>query len=126
MLTLFIGLGLPSAVPAPLRFVPVAVLLVSLSRTGRLTPVTNSCNTASSGVILLSGSHLRHRATKSTNASSSHLSACASVLELGLRLRPLLLTVMRGLPMESKNSFFRELFSMRCFSGGLKDLHDAS
>lgn len=87
---------------------------------GTLIPVMNSCLTASSGFNRRSGSHLRHRATKSRNASSSHFNTCCKVLDDGRRLRPLEETVNRGLPMESKKSFFLVLFSMRCFSGGPK------
>ena len=83
-------------------------------------PVMNSCRTASSGFMRLSGSHLRQRAKKSRNGSSSHLMTCVSVLDDGRRLRPLDETVRRGLPIESKKSFLRVLFSMRCFSGGPK------
>jgi hypothetical protein len=85
-----------------------------------LIPVTNSCVEAWSGRIRLSGSQRRHCVRKSRKASSSHLIALWSVLELGRRRRPFEETVTRGLPIESKNSFLRELFSMRCFSGGPK------
>jgi hypothetical protein len=85
-----------------------------------LTPVTNSWSMASSGFIRRSGSHRRHRAMKSRNASSSHLSACCNVFELGRLRRPLVDTVTLGFPSESKNNFFLLLFSIRCFSGGPK------
>lgn len=85
-----------------------------------LTPVMNSCIDASWGVSLRAGSHLKHLAMKSRKASSSHFRAWRRSFELGLRRLPFDETVRRGLPMESKNSFLRPLFSMRCFSGGPK------
>jgi len=81
-------------------------------------PVRNSCRIASSGFIRLSGSHLRQRVRKSRKASSSHFSACCKDFEDGRRRRPLEETVKRGFPSESKKSFLRVLFSIRCFSGG--------
>lgn len=83
-----------------------------------LAPVMKSCCSASSGFIRRSGSQRRQREIKSRNGSSSHFSACCRVLELGRRRRPFEETVRRGLPRESKKSFFRVLFSIRCFSGG--------
>lgn len=89
-------------------------------RGGALTPVINSCFNASWGLRRRLGSHLRQRAMKSRKALLSHFRACRRSLELGLRRRPFEDTVRRALPEESKNSFFRVLFSMRCFSGGPK------
>ena len=83
-------------------------------------PVKNSCLTASSGFIRLSGSQRRHRVRKSRKASSSHFRTCCRVFEDGFRRRPFEETVSRGFPIESKNNFFRVLFSIKCFSGGPK------
>lgn len=83
-------------------------------------PVRNSCLIASSGFIRLSGSHRRQRVRKSKKGSSSHLRTCWRVFDDGRRRRPFEDTVSRGLPSESKKSFLRVLFSMRCFSGGPK------
>lgn len=79
---------------------------------------TNGCPTASDGLSLRSGSQRKHRLIKSMNASSSVLSACCRVLELGRLRLPLLETVTLGLPTESKNSFFLVQRSTRCRSGG--------
>lgn len=57
------------------------------------------------------------RRRKSRNASSLHFRICCSVFDECLLLRPLNKTVRRGLPIQSKESFFRVLSSMRCFSG---------
>src|SRR5690606_7884831 len=79
---------------------------VGMRAMGVLWPVMNSCRMASSGFIRRSGSQRRQRAMKSKKGSSSHLSTCWSVLDEGRRLLPFEDTVNRGLPMESKNSFF--------------------
>lgn len=81
-------------------------------------PVMNSWRMASSGFIRRSGSHLRQRERKSRKGSSSHFSTCCKVLDEGRRLLPFDDTVNRGLPNESKKSFFLVLFSIKCFSGG--------
>lgn len=71
------------------------------------------CRSAASGLSLLSGSQCRHFVKKSRNRSSLQFNAELNVFVLGLLLLPLLLTTGRGAPVESKKSFFRELFSMR-------------
>lgn len=101
-----------------LRFTGDGSRVGARGTTGIFCPVMNSCLIASSGRSRRSGSHRKQRARKSTKASSSHLRTCCNVLDEGRRLRPLDDTVNRGLPMESKNSFFLVLFSIRCFSGG--------
>lgn len=87
---------------------------------GGFTPVMNSWHNASCGFSLRVGSHLRHRVMKSRKASSSHLRTLRKSLELGRRRLPFDDTVNRGFPIESKNSFFLVLFSIKCFSGGPK------
>ena len=87
---------------------------------GSFFPEMNSCLTASSGFIRRSGSHRKHRARKSRKGSSSVFMTCERVFEDGRRRRPLDETVRRGFPRESKNSFRRVLFSIKCFSGGPK------
>ena len=97
------------------EFVPTVYVR---GRGGSLTPVINSWRSASWGVIRRAGSQRRQRAMKSRKASSSHFKDCLSSLELGRRRRPFDETVSLGLPRESKNSFLRVLFSIKCFSGG--------
>lgn len=91
-----------------------------LDREGILSPVRNSCLRASCGLRRRDGSQRRQREMKSRKASSSHFRTCLSSFELGRRRRPFEETVNLGLPKESKKSFFRVLFSIKCFSGGPK------
>jgi len=116
------GLAPPGVVTEFIRLIGELIALVRRVRvvTGAtsLTPVMNSCLFASCGFIRRAGSQRRHRAMKSRKASSSHFKTWRSSFELGLLRLPLEDTVNRGLPIESKNNFFRLLFSIKCFSGG--------
>lgn len=68
------------------------------------------CRMAVWGFMRRSGSHTRHLAMKSTNSSSLHLRACASVREPGLRLRPFEFTTGLGEPFVSaRRSDFKTL-----------------
>lgn len=49
----------------------------------------------------LSGSHCKHRSTKSKKRGSVQRKTCASVFVPGRRFLPLELGIMRGLPLES-------------------------
>lgn len=62
-------------------------VLVTKGTCFRLPANMKGCRMADCGFIRRSGSQTRHLAMKSTNSSSLHLSACASVLDPGLRDR---------------------------------------
>lgn len=68
----------------------------------RLPASIKGCRTAVWGFMRRSGSHTRHLAMKSTNSSSLHLRACASVLDPGLRRRPFEFTTGLGAPLASE------------------------
>ena len=65
------------------------------------TATIHSCCRASSGVILVAGSHSRHRRMKSRNETSVVLMAKERSFEPGLLFLPLELVIQRGLPRES-------------------------
>jgi hypothetical protein len=106
----FTGLGmLPFEVGAAVVVRTRAALRASSGIPGRWLKgklVMNGWWIASCGFSLRSGSHRRQRVMKSRKASSSDFNAWDRVFELGLLRRPLLLTVTRGFPTESKNNFF--------------------
>ncbi len=75
--------------------------LVTTGTCLRLPASTKGWRMADCGFIRRSGSQTRHLAMKSTNSSSLHLSACASVLDPGRRLRPFEFTTGLGAPLVS-------------------------
>lgn len=75
----------------------VLVVVVCL----RLPDRMKGCRIAVWGFMRRSGSQTRHFAMKSTNSSSLHLRACASVLDPGLRRRPFEFTTGLGAPLVS-------------------------
>ena len=71
-----------------------------------------SCCSASSGVILLLGSHSKQRHKKFKNCPSVVLTAAGRSLVPGRRLRPLEFVIQRGFPLES--AYVIELNYLTC------------
>lgn len=72
-------------------------------------PVMKGCLIAVWGFNLLSGSHIRHLAIKSTKSASSQRKTPLNVLVPGRLRRPFEFTTGRGAPEESKKIRLREL-----------------